>query len=189
MKQIEKNEPQTLCEFLNHFDFDYEIQSDENGAYFHLVDCQGANFGDIESDQFELSSDGLDAVIDRLDSFYNDYIFTGLSKSLYKDYQIQIDKDDWHKIYSKLKELNLDLEMDILPYIFGDKHLIFDNLEMLKDRSKSVPIAELEKITPRKKGNSEKVLTSNIGMKQYQQIKNTKTSEWNKNKDQNEIKK
>lgn len=88
--------------------------------------------------------------------------------------------DDWHKIYSKLKELNLDLEMDILPYIFGDKHLIFDDLEMLKDKSKGVPIAELEKITPRKHENFEKVLTSNIGMKQYQQIKNTKTSELNK---------
>lgn len=69
MKQIKKNEPQTLCEFLKNFDLDYEIQSDENGAYFHLVDCQGSNFGDIESDRYELASDGLVAVIDRLDSF------------------------------------------------------------------------------------------------------------------------
>lgn len=185
---IEKGEPQTLCEFLKNFDLDYEIQSDGNGAYFHLVDCQGLNFGDIESDQYELSSDGLVAVIDRLDSFYNDYIFTGLSKSLYKDYQIQIDKDDWHKIYSKLKELNLDLEMDILPYIFGDKHLIFDDLEMLKDKSKGVPIAELEKITPRKNENIRKILTSNIGMKQYQQIQNMKTSKIDKSKEKCKIK-
>lgn len=78
--------------------------------------------------------------------------------------------------------------MDILPYIFGDKHLIFDNLEMLKDRSKSVPIAELEKITPRKKGNSEKVLTSNIGMKQYQQIQNMKTSKIDKSIEKCKIK-
>lgn len=53
----------------------------------------------------------------------------------------------------------------------------------------SASIEESEKITPRKNENSEKVLTSNIEMKQYQQIKSTKASELNKNKDKNEIKK
>lgn len=192
MKQIEKNEPQTLCEFLNHFDFDYEIQSDENGAYFHLVDCQGANFGDIESDQFELSSDGLDAVIDRLDSYYNDYVFDGLAESLEEKYHIDINpykRDDQNKIYTIIKELGLPWDMDVLPYICGDEHLVFDSLEELKERCDNIQITELEKITPRKNENSEKVLDSNIGMKQYQQIKSTKASEWDKNKDQNEIKK
>lgn len=192
MKQIEKNEPQTLCEFLNHFDFDYEIQSDENGAYFHLVDCQGANFGDIESDQFELSSDGLDAVIDRLDSYYKDYVFDGLAESLEEKYHIDINpykRDDQNKIYTIIKELGLPWDMDVLPYICGDEHLIFDSLEELKERCDNIQITELEKITPRKNENSEKVLDSNIGMKQYQQIKSTKASELNKNKDKNEIKK
>ena len=192
MKQIEKNEPQTLCEFLNHFDFDYEIQSDENGAYFHLVDCQGANFGDIESDQFELSSDGLDAVVDRLDSYYNDYVFDGLAESLEEKYHIDINpykRDDQNKIYTIIKELGLPWDMDVLPYICGDEHLVFDSLEELKERCDNIQITELEKITPRKNENSEKVLDSNIGMKQYQQIKSTKASEWDKNKDQNEIKK
>ena len=190
MKQIEKNEPQTLCEFLNHFDFDYEIQSDESGAYFHLVDCQGANFGDIESDQFELSSDDLDAVIDRLDSYYNDYVFDGLAESLEEKYHIDINpykRDDQNKIYTIIKELGLPWDMDVLPYICGDEHLIFDSLEELKERCDNIQITELEKITPRKNENSEKVFDSNIGMKQYQQIKSTKASEWNKNKDKNEI--
>ena len=192
MKQIEKNEPQTLCEFLNHFDFDYEIQSDESGAYFHLVDCQGANFGDIESDQFELSSDDLDAVIDRLDSYYNDYVFDGLAESLEEKYHIDINpykRDDQNKIYTIIKELGLPWDMDVLPYICGDEHLIFDSLEELKERCDNIQITELEKITPRKNENSEKVFDSNIGMKQYQQIKSTKASEWNKNKDKNERKK
>lgn len=192
MKQIEKEEPQTLCDFLNHFDFDYEIQSDENGAYFHLVDCQGANFGDIESDRFEISAKGLDDVIDRLDSYYNDYIFDGLAESLEEKYHIDINpyhRDDQNKIYTIIKELGLTWDMAVLPYICGDEHLIFDDLEMLKDKSKNVPIAELEKITPRKNENIRKILTSNIGMKQYQLIKNTKTSELNQNKDKNEVKK
>lgn len=191
MKQIEREEPQTLCDFLNHFDFDYEIQSDENGAYFHLVDCQGANLGDIESDRFEISAKGLDDVIDRLDTYYNDYIFDGLAESLEKKYHIDINpyhRDDQNKIYTIIKELGLTWDMDVLPYICGDEHLIFDDLEMLKDKSKNVPIAELEKIIPRKNENIRKILTSNIGMKQYQQIQNMNASKIDKNKEKCKIK-
>lgn len=48
---------------------------------------------------------------------------------------------------------------------------------------------EFEKTTQRESKKSEKVIASNIGMKQYQQIKNTKTSEMNKNKENNEAQK
>ena len=120
----------TLREFLCFFDFDYIIHyGDDSERYIQLIDLQCADFGDIESEKFDASSSGIVCIIERMDTYYNDYIFTGLSESLHEDYQIEIDKDDWHKIYTKLKELNLDWDMDILPYIFGDKKLCIDEIE------------------------------------------------------------
>lgn len=54
----------TLREFLSNFAFDYKI---ENG-YIALIDDQGANWGDIESDRFESVED----VIERLDNYIAD---------------------------------------------------------------------------------------------------------------------
>ena len=33
----------------------------------------------------------------------------------------------WYDLYSKTKELNLDYDMDIMPYIFGEKDLVLDS--------------------------------------------------------------
>lgn len=44
------------------------------------------------------------------------------------------------------------------------------------------------RLTPRKNEKDEKILTSNIGMKQYLQIQNMKTSKIDKNKEKNKIK-
>ena len=116
----------TLTDFLNNFEFDYCLYNDDNQISVGLIDLQGANLGDIENERYELSSDGISAIIDRLDVYYQDYIFTGLSNSLKEEYGIEIDENDWKGIYQKIKELNLDWDMNVLPYIFGDKELIFD---------------------------------------------------------------
>ena len=129
-KGIKEGYNMTLREFLCFFDFDYIIHyGGDSERYIQLIDLQCADFGDIESEKFDVSSFGIVCIIERMDTYYNDYIFTGLSESLHEDYQIEIDKDDWHKIYTKLKELNLDWDMDILPYIFGDRKLCIDEIE------------------------------------------------------------
>ena len=47
----------TLREFLCFFDFDYIIHyGDDSERYIQLIDLQCADFGDIESEKFDVSS-------------------------------------------------------------------------------------------------------------------------------------
>lgn len=64
----------TLTEFLNYFDFDYE--KDENGNY-RLIDLQRANLGGIEQEEFN----SIPEIIDRLGTYYTDYIYRGISET------------------------------------------------------------------------------------------------------------
>lgn len=116
----------TLTEFLNNFEFDYCLYKDGNRISIGLIDLQNANLGDIKSERYQLNESGVLSIIDRLDAYYQDYIFTGLSNSLKEEYGVDIDENNWEEIYHKIKELNLDWDMDIMPYIFGDKKLKID---------------------------------------------------------------
>lgn len=117
-----------LSEFLNYFEFDYCLYKDGDRISIGLIDLQNANLGDIESERYQLNESGVLSIIDRLDAYYQDYIFTGLSNSLKEEYGVDIDENNWEEIYHKIKELNLDWDMDIMPYIFGDKKLKIDKL-------------------------------------------------------------
>lgn len=59
----------SLSELLSWIDFDYSF---DNGK-FALIDLQGANLGDIESEQF----DDIEQVIDRLDHYWEDTFLNG----------------------------------------------------------------------------------------------------------------
>ena len=59
----------TVSEFLNGFDFDYEVgYSDEfEKPCWKLIDLQGANLGGIEDDEFF----SIDGIVDRLEIYYS----------------------------------------------------------------------------------------------------------------------
>ena len=120
----------TLREFLNYFDFDYEVYNDKpydypNG-YISLIDLQGANLGNIESEKYSNDKQGVNSIIDRLDTYYQDYIFTGIEEVLEEEYGIDTENMNWKDLYNKVIEMKLNYGMDVMPYIFGEKELVLE---------------------------------------------------------------
>lgn len=124
----------TLRDFLNYFEFDYHLEVlSEDSEYFSkgdkvikLDDLQHANLGNIESEEFEYSQFGVNDIVSRLTSYEEDYVINGLQETLLKEHNIDTSDMTWEEIYHKLIELNLDYDMDILPYIVGKKELVFE---------------------------------------------------------------
>lgn len=117
----------TLTLYLNYFNFDYCLYDDGNNKSIGLIDEQGVNLGSIEEDRFENSSSGILSIIERLSTYYDDYIFNGLRETLLIEFNIDTSQMNWSELYETIKKLNLDYDMDIMPYIFGDKKLILDS--------------------------------------------------------------
>lgn len=119
-------EQMTLTDFLNYFDFDYCLYDNGKEKNIGLIDLQKANLGDIEGDRYEASEDGVKSIIDRLDIYYEDYIFNGLEETLEQEHNIDVSNMSWEDLYNKVQELDLGYDMDIMPYIFGDKEIKLD---------------------------------------------------------------
>lgn len=73
--QISDVPKMTVTEFLNEFDFDYEVKhSDEfDKPCWVLIDLQGAYLGNIGDDEFF----DIETIVDRLDIYYDDYLMDG----------------------------------------------------------------------------------------------------------------
>ena len=116
----------SLTEFLEFFDFDYSIVSDEddlNTKYIKLIDLTGANLGDIEND-FLLVSNGMYALFERLDVYLDDYIFEPLKEKLEELYQLDTSNMSWKDMYEYALEQKISFDGDDLcPYIFQEKQL------------------------------------------------------------------
>ena len=97
----------TVTEFLNAFDFDYEIgYSDEfEKPCWKLVDLQGANLGGIEDDEFF----SIDGIVDMLGIYYDDYL-------LYEDES----SDDYNVLLDEM--INADPSAWQIPYIYYVLH-------------------------------------------------------------------
>ena len=122
----EEQENITLEDFLNHFDFSYCLYKDKNypNGYIQLIDNQSANLGNICNEKYSYSKEGVLNLIDRLDNYYEDYIFNGIRETLEQEHNIDTSNMEWEELYSLNKLLNLNYDMDILPYIFGEKELV-----------------------------------------------------------------
>ena len=93
----------TVSEFLNGFDFDYEVgYSDEfEKPCWKLIDLQGANLGGIEDDEFF----SIDGIVDRLGIYYDDYL-------LYEDES----SDDYNVLLDEM--IKADPSAWQIPYIY-----------------------------------------------------------------------
>lgn len=79
----------SLRTFLETFDFTYV--HNENGN-ITLTDTQGGNFDNIETEEFS----DVKAVVERLDKFYHDYIYTDLCNEFdYKGREDYTDILEW----------------------------------------------------------------------------------------------
>ena len=77
----------TICDYVDWFDFSLYHTKDEYGdKCYKLYDNQGANWGNIEEDEHN----NFASVIDRLDTYFEDYI----DENLYDDLKVYQDKDE-----------------------------------------------------------------------------------------------
>lgn len=97
----------TVTEFLNNFDFDYEVRYSEefDEPCWKLVDLQGGNLGNIEEYEF----DDVEGILDSLEIYYDDYLLDeDESNADYADYAdyadlldrvVKSDPNDWRIPY------------------------------------------------------------------------------------------
>ena len=104
----------TVRDILDLEEFDIDVVEVADGDWgtsleFKLIDKQGGNLGDIESEQF----DNLASIIDRLDSYHNDYLFRPLERRI--DAGEDIRPNDWDR--EVIMFLKSDYCVDILSNI------------------------------------------------------------------------
>lgn len=114
----------TLTEFVDYFDFDYWLYDNGKELLIGLIDNQGANLGDIEQDRFLNNKEGVLDIINRLETYYEDYIFNDLEIEL-EENGIDTSNMSWKDMYNATKKL--DCGSGIMAYIFGDKEVILDS--------------------------------------------------------------
>lgn len=125
----------TLLEFLEYFDFEYRLYDDGSEKWIGLIDTQNANLGGIEEERFPNDEFGVEMILDRLDIYYEDYIFNDLQWIFEHECNIDTSTMTWLDMYQKAKELNLNSYTKILKYIFEGKRLVLDNegIEVVKE--------------------------------------------------------
>lgn len=127
----------TLTEFLNYFDFDYCLYEGEE-VMIGLIDEQGANLGDIQSDRFENSKKGIRNIVERLETYYSDYVFSGLEDEL-EEKGIDTSQLSWNDLYNKAIETGVIGGDEICECIFNSDLIKLDsknkeiNQEYLKE--------------------------------------------------------
>lgn len=115
----------TLTNFLNYFELDYRLYDNGEKYMIGVIDKTGVNLGNIESERYDITSDGVLSLLDRLDAYYEDYIFSELKEKLIE--KGVFNSDDWH--YMCQQSLVYDIDFygkELIPYIFAEKSLTRD---------------------------------------------------------------
>ena len=86
----------TLSESLYDLEFEYKKINDKT---IQLIDLLGANLGNIENEEFEISEYLPMNLVDRLDTYIYDYHISGIEDTLFHECQY---KDDIYPYDEKL---------------------------------------------------------------------------------------
>lgn len=89
-----------LSDILSEMDFSYKIKD----GLFSLVDVTGANLGDIEALEYEVSDNLAEQVLDSLDSYKEDYFLYDLRMRIAHRLGIALTGDDYLEDYVKAME-------------------------------------------------------------------------------------
>lgn len=111
----------TVKDILDLEEFDIDVVEVGDGDWgtsleFKLIDKQGGNLGNIESEQF----DNLASIIDRLDIYHNDYLYKSFEER--KNAGEVIERNDWDRKILMFIESNYcgDLLEHISASVYSD---------------------------------------------------------------------
>ena len=121
----------TLSEFLYDLEFEYKKI---NNKTIQLIDLLGANLGNIENEEFEISEYLPMNLVDRLDTYIYDYHIQGIEDTLIHECQY---KDDIYpydeKLIPAMKKYPDVFDTDLINYISDIIHANIDISELTKE--------------------------------------------------------
>ena len=121
----------TLTEFLSYFEFDYRLYDNGENIKIGLIDLTETNLADIESERYYATSTGILWLLDRLDSYYKDYIFKELEERITN--KGLIPANTWEGLWQQAIVYKIDFYgEELMSYIFGEKELEKDFAEKEK---------------------------------------------------------
>ena len=117
----------TLDEFLSDLEFEYKKINNK----IQLIDLLGANLGNIEDEEFEISEYLPMNLVDRLDTYIYDYHISGIEDTLIHECQY---KDDIYpydeKLIPAMKKYPDVFDTDLINYISDIIHANIDISEL-----------------------------------------------------------
>lgn len=121
----------TLSEFLYDLEFEYKKINDKT---IQLIDLLGANLGNIENEEFEISEYLPMNLVDRLDTYIYDYHISGIEDTLihecqYKDNIYPYDE----KLIPVMKKYPDVFDTDLINYISDIIHANIDISELTNE--------------------------------------------------------
>ena len=121
----------TLSEFLYDLEFEYKKINDKT---IQLIDLLGANLGNIENEEFEISEYLSMNLVDRLDTYIYDYHIQGIEDTLIHECQY---KDDIYpydeKLIPAMKKYPDVFDTDLINYISDIIHANIDVSELTNE--------------------------------------------------------
>ena len=131
-KDIKENKTMiTLSEFLYDLEFEYKKINDKT---IQLIDLLGANLGNIENEEFEISEYLPMNLVDRLDTYIYDYHISGIEDTLIHECQY---KDDIYpydeKLIPAMKKYPDVFDTDLINYISDIIHANIDISELTNE--------------------------------------------------------
>lgn len=120
-----------LEDFLFELDFGYKINDDDT---LSLVDFQGANLGNIESDKFDINEKLSMLVVDRVTIYIQDYFADGYAETLRKKLNEDADQYDYCNLLELMKKHQEVFEngIDIMEHIVNPE--LFDISDILENK-------------------------------------------------------
>ena len=121
----------TLSKFLYGLEFDYKKINDKT---IQLIDLLGANLGNIENEEFEISEYLPMNLVDRLDTYIYDYHIQSIEDTLIHECQY---KDDIYpydeKLIPAMKKYPDVFDTDLINYISDIVHANIDISELTNE--------------------------------------------------------
>lgn len=117
-----------------------QIKYNERYNVFNIIDLQGANLGDIESETHK----SIISCINRIDNYIDDYFYSDLQDQLDYDFNLKFTGGDYKDLCKFVEKNNLvynyQFDYDVLNLVSS----LYDYNDILSDNKEVAKLLELE---------------------------------------------